>query len=806
MTPENVLTMKFKVRCKGVNLGEYTLDELVRRASTGEFSGEEYVQLEGAQDWQPLDLVVKQGYRTGLPVLQPLAKNGTQTEKIIWGAILFSIVAVFAIGAFFVRLAYRAEQAVISSHQYQFSRTSLEVPVAASVHPIVWTTNSETVVDSTRRARDFRIRAWIDGYQQRGQRNPEIDREVLAFLNAWIADNYGGADATNHISLADESDKLAADPRCTDPLVLSAVGINSRNRFQARHCYERALAAFPGSRHQAYPQFYATLMLAGQIDRDQGRVRTLQESALPLLSKCFADGSFSPDDQQEIAELLVNGWASGLFRADPEAICNLTHMAGENYHWLALCLDGEHEIAEAWAARGGGYVDTVTSQGWQGFNSHLASARSDLTAAWNLHPMWALAPERMIYVSLGDSNIDEMRRWFDRTTAAQIDYNRAYSDFRWGLRPRWYGNEASLLAIGAAGVNTGRFDTDVPRKYFDAVKDVESERNEEAGRHIYGEADIWPNLRRMYEGYLAAPSQTDFRAGWRTSYAVVAYFAGKYDVARAQLMALDWKPLPENLTGWGIDLSGMPLEVAARTGTLGTKVSAAEEDAQDEEFADAIKLYQQMAQASPDPLTGQFISLRLNQLGIAQQLINGAWVDWLPDGTNDLNWVFKFGDARTLADGALEVESGAAGHMFYSRIPVGTNFEVRGQIENVRSANKNFQAGLVMGLPDFNGYDWYGFRVKRHAEEGDVACIAEGWSTRQLVMPARLNDITNTFDFTFRLGRISATVNGAPVFLDVAPPRKINVPGNNYLLGLGAFSDSANSVVRYRNVQIRRLF
>jgi tetratricopeptide (TPR) repeat protein len=451
-------------------------------------------------------------------------------------------------------------------------------------------------------------------------------------------------------------------------------------------------------------------------------------------------------------------------------------------------------------------LTTVSSQGWQGFSSHLAAARSDFTAAWNLHPLWALAPERMIYVSLGDSDIDEMRRWFDRTTTAQIDYNPAYSDFRWGLRPRWYGNEASLLAIGLAGIDTGRFDTDVPRKYFDAVKDVESELNEGAGQHKYGREDIWPNLSRMYEGYLAAPSQKDFRAGWRTSYAVVAYFAGKYDVARAQLTALDWKPLPENLTGWGIDLSGMPLEVAARTGALGAEVFAAEEAAQGGEFADAIKLYQQMTPANPDPLTGQFISLRLKQLGIAQQLINGAWVDWLPDGTNDLNWVFKLGDARTLADGALEVESGAAGHMLYSRVPLGSNFEVRGQIENVRSSNSNFQAGLVMGLPDFNGYDWYGFRVKRHDEEGDVASFSEGWSTRQLVMPARLNDITNTFDFTFRLGRVSATVNGTPIFQDMEPPRQIDVARNHYLLGLGAFSDSADSVVRYRKVQIRRLF
>ncbi len=48
-------------------------------------------------------------------------------------------------------------------------------------------------------------------------------------------------------------------------------------------------------------------------------------------------------------------------------------------------------------ARGGGYANTVTKEGWQGFSEHLAQARSDLTDAWNLHPDFPLAPCRMIY-------------------------------------------------------------------------------------------------------------------------------------------------------------------------------------------------------------------------------------------------------------------------------------------------------------------------------------------------------------------------------------------------------------------------
>ena len=92
-----------------------------------------------------------------------------------------------------------------------------------------------------------------------------------------------------------------------------------------------------------------------------------------------------------------------------------------------------------------------------------------------------------------------------------------------------------------------------------------------AGRHIYGRADIWPELQKMYQGYIAEPVQSTGRNGWRTSYAVVAYFAGKYDLAREQLEALNWKPVPECLLNWGIDLSLMTLEVAARTGPSGAE-------------------------------------------------------------------------------------------------------------------------------------------------------------------------------------------------------------------------------------------
>jgi hypothetical protein len=794
--------MNYKVRRQGVSLGIFSLDELRRRREGGEFSGSEYVQPEGMADWQPLDLVLQQGYRVTPPPL-PLSVSNEPNLTLVWFIIIVGVVVFIT---FFGFIIFRTKQQLsLLNSRVSRGYSSSSQGVAAASKPVSWNVNTLTVADVQRRSREFRTRQWLSGYEKRGQRNDAVDAEAEQFIRVWIARNYGGAEATNALSLGTESDKLAVDPNCTDPLIWTIAADNSLNQFDAIHRYERALAAYPGSRHKAYPKFYANVRLAWQLGDRSDRSGALTTSALQLFSECFADGSFTPADQQEIAEIFVNGWGYNFFQSNAASVCAIAHQAGPGYQWLSLTLDGEHEIIEAWAARGDGYASTVSGQGWQGFSEHLKSARMSLTQAWNLQPDFPLAPCRMMTVALGDSGIDEMRVWFDRTVTAQIDYPGAWVEMRWGFRPRWYGSYAAMLAFGKTAIKTGRFDTDVPRKFFDCVSDLESEMELPAGRHIYGRADIWPHLRQMYDGYLAASSQAQYRAGWRTSYAVVAYFAKKYDVARTQLEALDWKLSPQNLTAWNVDLSLMPLEVAARTGSLGKEISDAEASFSNGDISSAQKKETALDIAGADARTKEFIQLRLTQLAAEQRLHNGEWVDLLPASDHDPDWVFSFGKARRLPDGALEVESGPQGHMFYSRLRAGANFEVRGQFENVRSSNKNFQGGLVMGVPDFNSFNWYSFRIKRHDEEGDVVSFARNWSREQIVQHIVLNDVTNSFDFIFQNDQVTASVNGVEVFHQAAPPAAVSVPDNSYLIGLGAFSDSADSVIRYRNVQVRQL-
>jgi hypothetical protein len=136
---------------------------------------------------------------------------------------------------------------------------------------------------------------------------------------------------------------------------------------------------------------------------------------------------------------------------------------------------------------------------------------------------------------------------------------------------------------------------------------------------------------------------------------------------------------------------------------------------------------------------------------------------------------------------------------------VGTDFEVRGTFEVVQSSSKAFQAGLVMGTPQYDFPGWYAFRMKRNADEGDVASFSHRWTTRQIRTPVALNSETNSFQFRFQNGLVSASVDDKQIFTEVTPPEGTSIHTNEFLLGPGALNDMNDTVIRYRNVQVRKL-
>jgi hypothetical protein len=801
--------MNYHLHRDGQDLGIFPLEQLRDWRQTGRLNGEELVWCTGMSDWQTLDEVLRQNTPGPAPAPRPLSpvpgsKSGTKVALIvavIVGSVLFLLITV-AVGVFAVRFVMRSQSALRQTNQ-----RSSESAMALAGKPVAVSTNTLTAADVQKLGREFRVRQYLEGYKLRGERNPACDAEALGLIGNWIACNYGGTIDTNLPPLTKLSDRLATNPACTDPLMLTVAAVNTVELHEMIRRLEGAVSGFEHSKHRAYPKFYATVVLADKLITDRAdRLPVLDALAIQRLKEAFADGSFRPEDQAEIADILIMGWGEDFFGRNATAIYLIVRDQGDSFHWLALVLEGEFQINEAWRARGSGYADTVTEKSWEGFREHLAQARECFTKAWKLRPNLPLAADQMMTVALGDSSLAEMRLWFDRTLAAQIDYPHAWSEMRWGLRPRWYGDLDSMLALGVTAVNTRRFDTDVPRVLFDVVSDLETELKLPRGQHIYGREDIWPHLQEMYEGYIAAPSQAASRDGWRRTYSVVAYLAGKYDVARQQLEAMNWQMADWNRSGWGTDLSLMPWEVAARTGPLARQIEEAEARRDNGDIAGALQLYARLkTTTNADERTREFVQDRLATLGLEKCLRAGEWVDFMPPDTNFTGWCVARGKCKRLPDGTLEVQSDATGHMLYSRVPMGKDFEVKGQFEAVSSSTRAFQGGLVIGIPEPESWGWDGFRVKRNNDEGDLASFAQGWSKKQIYGPAKLNSNTNSFQFRFQAGKVSASVNGRDIFKEVNPPENGYFSTNEIYLGLGAFNDMNDTVIRYRHIQVHQL-
>jgi hypothetical protein len=798
--------MNYQLRRGSEVWGSFSIEELRQRRASGELSGAELVRCEGKTDWHTLDFLLTNG-----PDAMPPAPARQERKLPAWIWVVIAVATVVLIvgvtGGILLGLRLRkmftppvASQNVAAT-QISPEYENLDAMTAAT-KPLPNLTNAITASDVTARDREFRQRQYLQAFIENGQHDQPWDADARLYLRSWIAEHFGGED-TNLPPAKELAKKFSKDPTLKDPLLLTVLAMNSPELHEQERIVEQALPAFSQYHYHAYPKFVG-LVLLSTATRDHSRLVQLDDELLRTFKEMLTDGGLKSEDQQELGELLLHGWFENFFNRYQAKLCPLAQQAGTNFEWLALVLEGEYEINEAWRARGSGYANNVSSQGWQGFSAHLDTARQKLTRAWQLHPNYPLAPERMITVSLGSSGIAEMRQWFDRVVSVQVDYPSAWHDLRWGLRPRWFGSHEAMLAFGAMAVDSGRFDTDVPRKFYDTVMDMESELKLKPAEHIFGRDDVWPHLQSMYEGYI---KECDTCAkGWRSTYAAVAYSAGKYDVSRAQFEAINWQPDKDQYYNWSIDLTLLPEEIAARTGPIGGAITLAEEDRDAWNVSAALAKYRELEKnTKADARTLEFIRHRIAELEQEERLARGEWIELQPRDYKDPNWVYVAGKTKVLPDGALEVESDAYGHLLYSRVRVGPQFEVKGEFEVVRTSTRDYQAGIVMGVPEYRGNYWNSFRIKRNNTEGRVVSFGHGWTTKQTSNPADVHDDRNTFTFVLDHFRGTATLNGTELLQSAAQPTALAVRDSDYRLGLGAYSDMNDYVVRYRNMKVRRL-
>lgn len=254
---------------------------------------------------------------------------------------------------------------------------------------------------------------------------------------------------------------------------------------------------------------------------------TSEAHLIDALFTTLTDGSFKTNETRVAWDFFE---VCGM-QKNPQLLARLLEADGTRIDpWFALMMRGQRAYDQAWEARGGGYADTVTEEGWAGFRDAMKEAHGLLTRAWELHPEFPDAAVLMIDCVRGDRSA--CRKWFDRAVAAQLDALPAYSSYRFTLRPRWGGSLREMEAFAEECLNTRRFDTKVPLQYVSCLFNMADEAKDD-WQALFQKPGVYDNCKMILESDLARTFGTNSVGNnyYNTALAYTAYAAGDYDTA-----------------------------------------------------------------------------------------------------------------------------------------------------------------------------------------------------------------------------------------------------------------------------------
>jgi hypothetical protein len=108
----------------------------------------------------------------------------------------------------------------------------------------------------------------------------------------------------------------------------------------------------------------------------------------------------------------------------------------------------------AWKARGNGFANTVTQDGWRHFEERLAEARRILIAAERLGPDSPVYYSTLLRIAFVDgTSRTEWEELYERSVTAFPGYTRFYLAKANFLLPRWFGAPGEWEAFAAASAN-----------------------------------------------------------------------------------------------------------------------------------------------------------------------------------------------------------------------------------------------------------------------------------------------------------------------------------------------------------------
>ncbi|MFL5340094.1 MAG: hypothetical protein ACJ8F7_08075 [Gemmataceae bacterium] len=350
--------------------------------------------------------------------------------------------------------------------------------------------------------------------------------------------------------------KQAIDAGCDDPLIIylfarMSYGPDDPGEAEKDRRYTAAATAMQNSAypyHRRYVALYkagqSKASLAGNSPQVRAEAEKLLDAALQLLPKSQEEDDLGPNPEHHVYDLIesaekAHAWLSGNKIAAFLRVQNpLVEFSVKSpaIKFIMLSHDGQHWIDRAWEARGSGYADTVTKEGWKEFRKLLTAARQSLQNAWAGNPRDGKIAARMMWVVIGlDLGRAEMEMWFERAMKADPDNRKACLNMMEYLEPKWHGSLEEMMAFGRACAATKNWRSGIPLLLADAHRRASYYEDKDKRVKYFKSSVIYGEISKLYSECLKQ-RPADSRA--QTECAMYCYFCGRYEEADQHFQAV----------------------------------------------------------------------------------------------------------------------------------------------------------------------------------------------------------------------------------------------------------------------------
>lgn len=572
--------------------------------------------------------------------------------------------------------------------------------------PIPFGEDAITAKDAKGFRLEFNLRTSVEAYKNVGSNDDAWDEQAIKFLTE-MARHFSGSEGYKSRTELIEIAEPLAEMGCDDPLVKYCHGAMLMDEAKDKPSKARGLrfvhSSYAGLVEKGYPasrSFAAAKRIWKQLKTEDDN-KEEAEKYLELAKQHALETLLLDDLENHDGHALydyLNGFASSLPMDQREEFCEEAKAHEEASPFLINMLAGDYHIRAAWNSRGGGFAPEVTDEGWKGFGEHMTLARAALEKAWEAAPQHPVAAAKMIRVAMASSrsSLSEMRLWFDRAVAAQVDYRDAYTNLAFGLMPRWHGSHDRMYQFGLECIATDRYDTDIPYQLCDNLWRIMRDDHNSSGNRYVRKPGIYENVRTVCQNYVDRGIIKSNVPWWKTVWLGFAYLAEEWDDAGRLLEELDSDLNTDALGRFPISADEVISAVHLNTSPHAETITQAFSDARRGREEQAIAaLTEVLDDDQLQPLVATQVRSRLQAMEWSAAFEAGDEVDLLPEA-NLYGWKIVAGDWKQTPDGGLRGVSDQGGVMLQCQTNFGTHWELSGEIVHGKSPYNAWDAGILL--------------------------------------------------------------------------------------------------------------